>query len=57
MHPLHDLWQAVATASLAIAGFVANEYVPIVGTVAVTAINGLVTLWRSCRGKPRVDHG
>jgi hypothetical protein len=59
MHSLHYLWEAAATACLAIAGTVANEYVPSVGTIAMTvsAINGTVTLWKLCRGKHHADHG
>jgi hypothetical protein len=54
MPHLNKLWEDLATLCLAIAGLVAYEYVAAVGTIAVTvsAINGTVTLWKLCRGKP-----
>lgn len=50
----HDIWHIIGNTALAIVGFIAQEYIPIVGTIAVTvsALNGMIALWRSLRRKP-----
>jgi hypothetical protein len=57
MPHLHKLWEDLATLCLAIAGMIAHDYVSVISTIAVTvsAINGTITLWRWCRGKPHAD--